>query len=668
MSDGVDAFNLSPGGLSLLALEGRHDGKLFDTGTGRLIQTVTIPDSSDLSTAGAFSPAGTRLAILRPGPDAAGEGGQEILLLKPEDGSIVRRIPLPESSTFDSVQFSPDGTTLIAYQPTRAQVMAWSVADGVLSCSLSDSDSNLLDLAMSVDGRLAVLGISESGSTLLRVWDLATGIEVRHVELEGRHFYGTLTYSEDGKYLAASVMDGDDRNDSYVRLWSTSDWTVRGQIDTTNATVHFSPDSGRLAVTEQSVSGQFSGSSCVTFWQVEPFQRLDQAIHLDGRGQCFGFARDGKSVFMTRGTPLTSHQLCEVDIESKQIVRKHNIAVRFQLARSADGNPLVAELAAPNLPSLISGAPSTKLKVSSFGGLPDVREVRLCNETIETMHFSECSQQFVATTRAECAVYDLQTGQSIKFPIRGGRVAPVIGHRVLYLSPDGRPALFNLDNNESLRLVTSGVSVEPDEDWHTVWGSGNCSVIYADINGGLYGATVESQTLVVGDHIADLGVNYQVAVSPDGTRVAVQNQSRDGRPTDTAIYTRGGSGKVHRLPSQGNSLAALAFSHDNLRLFTLQPFESSVEIWKHDTSRRVLTLGRTGEFLPPTEMAESVDGRVLALAGSIPEIHLWDPQVNTELGSLDSRGIVSCMAFAPDSSMLAAARVDGSVALYRGKP
>lgn len=127
--------------------------------------------------------------------------------------------PGPVVMGVNSVAFSPDSKLLAAGAHDRAgnAVKIWEVSSGRLRLTLRGSNSNN-SIAFSPDGRFLAAG----GSGFIRIWEVATGKEVRLLPLSQLHHpqvVFAIAFSPDGRWLASA--ESGSYND--VRIWFIGD-------------------------------------------------------------------------------------------------------------------------------------------------------------------------------------------------------------------------------------------------------------------------------------------------------------------------------------------------------------------------------------------------------------------------------------------------------------
>lgn len=147
-------------------------------------------------TALAFAPDASLLAV---------SGYHEVLLFKPEDGSLVRRIS-NVAERVNAVAFSPDGKTIAVAAGTPArigEVKLFRVETGELVAHLASAADSFLDVTFSRDGtRLAATGADRTA----RVWSVADHGEIARIEDHADWVTG-VAFSPDGNRIATSSRD-----------------------------------------------------------------------------------------------------------------------------------------------------------------------------------------------------------------------------------------------------------------------------------------------------------------------------------------------------------------------------------------------------------------------------------------------------------------------------
>jgi WD40 repeat protein len=218
---------LTPDGRTAALPDAKGVTHIWDATTGRSLRR--IDQLSPHSGEGAFSADGSLLALLHQ--------DETLRAWDPATGRLVRTFWVKGELLFPK-QFSPDGRTLavICNEFKDRGVLLLDVATGkqvqVLKCP---DDTHVVALTFTPDGKRLVTAISDDSERtpgeprdeprLLRLWDVATGAEVRPFECEGRSPW-SVAISPDGRTVAAG-----DRFGGRVFLWETTTGRKRGQFD-----------------------------------------------------------------------------------------------------------------------------------------------------------------------------------------------------------------------------------------------------------------------------------------------------------------------------------------------------------------------------------------------------------------------------------------------------
>jgi WD40 repeat protein len=142
------------------------------------------------------------------------------------------------------IDYSPDGKLLaVATEAPQPNLHLFDVRTGALVRDMDGVGEGLYDVEFSPDGKLLAVGGKTSGSgdpnegmNLAKLYDVATGAEVRALPTSCGYVSG-VGFSNDGKLLATSGFH------SPVQIWRVSDGALVAGIDQQSTTydVHFAP-------------------------------------------------------------------------------------------------------------------------------------------------------------------------------------------------------------------------------------------------------------------------------------------------------------------------------------------------------------------------------------------------------------------------------------------
>jgi WD40 repeat protein/DNA-binding SARP family transcriptional activator len=226
--------------------------RLWDVSVAGARDWLTVPSARLIYAGVDFAPDGATFAA------PAEPNGVTIWDAQTGDEVITLAGHEPKLTTVD---FSPDGTKLVAASDRTERPPVWDVRSGELLFTLDGHTNTVRVAAFSPDGRRIVTG---SLDTTARVWDAGTGEQVGVLRSD-EGAVDAVAYSPDGRLLVTGDEGGD------VRVWDATTLepvrTLRGH---TNAIldVAFGPG-GMLATTSDDGTARVwdvaSGKERVTF-------------------------------------------------------------------------------------------------------------------------------------------------------------------------------------------------------------------------------------------------------------------------------------------------------------------------------------------------------------------------------------------------------------------
>jgi WD40 repeat protein len=564
--------------------------------------------------------------------------------LPPEALARMGSVRSRQGATIHTLAFTPDGAALVALGWGENGIRVWDAATGrELRHFAGERERAALALGLSPDGKLIASAGTNVGSPI-SLWDLASG---RHLRQLGRRRYKSAVFSPDRGTLAAFARDGtielwDPASGELVRSWEAhrgGAWCGA-----------FSPDGKTL------ISAGADGA--VRAWQTAT---AILTLHIDCKPHAdvpFGLSPDGKLLAVVSradpgGRPEAAVRLW--DLASGEEVRR--LEVRAKDPRGAAVADITSLAFSPDGKLLATGGADHLVRVWDVVGGKELRAI--------AGHFARTLPLAFAPDGKTLAVADGGT-ICLHDPATGAEHVPLHGHSTWVfaaaLSPDART------------LATAGQS-GPIHLWQTATGrelralpGHENSVVSLILSGD--GQTLYSAGLDQVVRVWDVGRGTEVrqvrgtgftrlqgmALSADGKTLAVPG------PEQTVLLLDTATGKERRVLREfEQAVNGLAFAASNLTTWTR---DQTVAVWNPATGDKVrqFSTGEARQRPLPTggtgyesyAAAVSADGRLVALGVRERAVFVLDTATGHEVRRLSGLPDgVSALAFAPDGKTLA---------------
>jgi WD40 repeat protein len=317
---GIMSVAFSPNG-SMLASGGGTDDlvKVWDLATGRELHSWRGIGHVDSV---AFSPDNRSVA---------GALGRTIRLWDVTTGRELRT--LESNGWVDSIVFTPDGLALVSASADSSlgvrsssenAVRLWDLASGRELRAMTGHTDQVESVAVSPDGRVLASG---SVDHTIKLWDTASGRELRSLAGHADPAV-SLAFSPNGRTLASS-------GNSTIKLWDLASGQelrrLGGNGDETVLSIAFSPDGRKLA------SG---GVDKISLWDVPSGNVLYSQAGQSGPVHAVAFSPNGR--MLASGGADNTVKLWDVATGRELLsMRGHSFGV-FSVAFSPDGRTLAS--------------------------------------------------------------------------------------------------------------------------------------------------------------------------------------------------------------------------------------------------------------------------------------------------------------------------------------
>jgi WD40 repeat protein len=628
--------------------------------------------------------------------------------------------------------FLPDGRTLVTSTDGNMPLQFWDVTSGKLLRVLDLGEIQGTGLSLSANCRFAVMGGylpgdgDRPGRSVIRIWDLVLGKEVRTFPRDADDALASLAFTPDGKFLLLY--------NSYTGKLRILDAASGLEIaqqqlpDGVRGGLAVSADGGTIAV---GAGATGTGDKLFLWkWQEGAAPRLVQAPR--NSGSTLTFSPDGKHLAECN---LSDNQFRLWDVAGGRVLHTLRTAETESATWatfSHDGKTLFTACRNPReywtgvihlwdtatgkhrdrLETGLGGlalSPDSRLLAVGRGGRVQVwdlatrKELPHIEEAHETAVAHLASAGDLLATAGDDRTIRLWDARSAK-----QRLRLTHGHwvRGIALSPDGKRLVSSsLDDTLCLWDTTTGrkifslpghgksggrrpVAFTPDGKHFLSWGE-DLYLRKWDVATGkaVLEHALQPTGVKVPDPEADRGERMLAveqfgagAFSPDGTKL-VLHVWNDFHVFDTA------TGKdLRQIPNEGGWVSSVAVSPDGTALlasawgksrqiklpdgrigFTMQK-DCPIGLWNLATGKLrnkvVLPDGGVGP------VAFSADGKLFAAATGRPDprIRLWDTATGEERPSLTGfRGSVRSLAFLADGQRLVSGMDDTTALIWNLK-
>jgi WD40 repeat protein len=610
-----------------------------------------------------------------------------------------------------SVALSPDGKRLAGF--VEGEVVVWDTATGKDLHRARNQPTGIGVLVFSPDGKL----LAGRGQQTTYLWETESGKELRRitgkslnrgVAVAFNFDFNTpsLTFSPDSQTLACCEVEIEQEKSAiFIKLADVQgNETQRIPLEQTGASaIAFAPRDHLLA---------YATGNVIRLTDVDTGEEVRQLTgHTGGIGQ-LAFSPDGKTL-VSKGLVDQVAILWEVEsgknlrrlgdavpgrLEAVRAARGLGIARTRDLAFSPDGK--VVATGDGNLVRFWDTATGKELGAQDGGHRGSIQEVAVSSD-----------RKVVITCGSDNTVrrWDAATGKELS------RFSPTNGIAATCISPDGRTIAVASGGDGLIRLFETDTGKElwqlrkPTEDIAQLLFSPDGKALVVR---GVFDPVARLCDAASGRLLREIALqmpgvdpatgrrNFRLlgagmAFSPDGKVLAVPGVTNPGvaraggpdtvLPTVNLFEVATGQ-ELRRVPLvDRRRVSGLAFSPDG-RMLAIESGNDPITIWEVASGKDRVVLGNqavpqprttpgftggggagTGGALPPQSQSNLVfspDGQKVA-SRTGGNIRVWDALTGKELTQFRGHlGLVTALAFSPDSKVLASGSNDTMALLW----
>jgi WD40 repeat protein len=551
------------------------------------------------------------------GPDErlfTGDNAGRLRTWSIRSGALERDVAAHRGEVLD-LALSPDGRTL-ASAGWDGAIRLWDARSGRALARLSGHTSRVNALAFSADGKLLA---SAGQDRTARLWDARSGAAVA-VLADHPGDVLALAFSPDGVQIATGALD------HAIRLFAVPGGGLERTLTGHESLVldlAFSSDGSRLA------SASLDRTTRV--WDTAGAGPPLTLVRQQETPFCVAFSPDGR--LLASGTINGTVRLWDPRSGRHLVALAAHADRVYRVAFSADGRRLVSA----------GGDGAARVWAVATPSRPAALVVH--EGPVQSIRFSPDGRWIATAIARRVQLWDARSGQPLRsIDAHDAEVTRIAfspdGQRVASASLDGTVRVWETQSGQR-QLVLAG------------HGRGATGVAFAPDGALLASSSVDRKIRLWsardGKLLATLDSHesgvWDVAFSPDGVLLAAASYDRTA-----SIWRVDNRVLLHRLTGHRDWVASVSFSPDG-RLLATTGRDAAVLVWDPRTGRR---LGRVSGHRQWVRDADfTADGTRLVTVGDDRTVRVWSTRSWEPLLLLDASSEVGALDAAPRGSLIA---------------
>ncbi|HEY7158362.1 MAG TPA: sigma-70 family RNA polymerase sigma factor [Gemmataceae bacterium] len=613
----IECLAFGPGGKTLVS-RGWDGVRFWDAASGKEIKRFAEQKHAQNI---ALSPDGSMLAIR---VQTKQQRDEPIEIRDFTTGRLLRRFGKKEDPALlfprfpPDLLFSPNGKILVAYRWNH-EIEVWNPATGRHLHTLKGHEDNVWSVAFSADSKTL---LSSSDDKTIRFWDVATGKELRRLTHDNR--IGKIALSPDGKLLAfidtikhASQNGAMWLSDHRVRLWDVATGKELRQLTMPAkelpskltvgfGSLTFSPDGKKI------LTGGMDGMLRV--WEAATGKEVRQIPGFVGSPRQFVFAPDGKTLAVVDGS--TTIRILDFASGKDVVPTLGHRGGISSISPMPDGQTIATTSYDHRIRFW---EPATGREVRRRVVAADHSQLQADGRTYLTGGADRLNRVHDLATGEELAVL---RGHEARFsfglsPDRKTLASMNAEKMVRLLDPATGAVRHTLTK---VKNPVSGMSFTSDGRTLAIWADDRTITIWDVATG-----TKRRQFLGPADEVQEPGgspLPYTAALSPDGKLLAFGLQNNRPQPGILPVFDTATGKEVRRFTTAADGVSQLAFSLDGKSLAWGGWSEGTVYLGEIATGReRRHFAGHIGRLY---SLVFSVDGKLLISGSEDTTALIWD--------------------------------------------